>query len=157
MIQVSLPGRDQTLELGYLLLDGNGTLTIDGMLLGGIKERIEILKEKFSIYLLTADTFGSGEEVAQNLGIDYFKVSPVSGAGDKRDFMHNLGARHCVAIGNGFNDMLMLEQAGLSIIVVGKEGCSGKALARTDIVVNDICDALDLLINPLRLVATLRG
>jgi hypothetical protein len=33
MLKVSLPGRDQTLELESLLLDQNGTITLDGTLL----------------------------------------------------------------------------------------------------------------------------
>gem|GEM_PF-3702367 len=40
--------------------------------------------------------------------------------------------------------------------MVGKEGCYSKALFYADIVVNDIIDAMDLLINPNRLKATLQ-
>ena len=45
MIQVTLPGRDITLTLHNLLLDLNGTITVDGTLVDGVKERIEFLKE----------------------------------------------------------------------------------------------------------------
>ena len=41
------------LKVHHLLLDVNGTLSVDGQLIPGIKERIETLQEKLIIYLLT--------------------------------------------------------------------------------------------------------
>ncbi|MGE5390753.1 MAG: HAD family hydrolase [Deltaproteobacteria bacterium] len=157
MLKISLPGREQTLELENLLLDQNGTITEDGVLLPGVAERVAKLRENMTIYLLTADTFGSAAAVAEHLEISLFKVSPEQGGADKKDFLMNLDAAKTAAIGNGFNDALMLEEAALSIAVIGPEGCAVSALKKADIVVNDINDALDLFINPLRLVATLRA
>ena len=62
-----------------------------------------------------------------------------------------------MAIGNGNNDREMLEGAGISVAVLGKEGCSAKTLAVADILVPSIEDGLDLLLKPHRLKATLRG
>jgi len=157
MIQISVPGRAKTLDLKYLLLDLNGTLTVGGVLPPGVKERVELLKNKLDVYLLTADTFGSGKEVAEELGIEIFKVNNIKGADDKKDFLIGLEAEKTVAIGNGYNDVLMLENAGLSMVIIGGEGCCVQALMRADIAVNNIIDALDLLMNPLRIVATLRA
>lgn len=155
MIRVSIPGR-VVLELHHLLLDMNGTLTVDGVLPEGVKERLEYLKSKLNVYLLTADTFGSGAQVAAELGIEVFVVSPVNGGKDKRDFLAALEPRGVVAVGNGANDAEMLAAAELSIAVIGREGCATAALHQADIAVTNINDALDLLVNPLRLVATLR-
>lgn len=157
MLKVSLPGRDQVLELENLLLDQNGTLTEDGVLLPGVAEQIAVLRNHLSIYLLTADTFGSAAEVADQLAISLFKVSPEQGGPDKKDFLLNLDADRTAAVGNGYNDALMLEEAAVSIAVIGPEGCAVAALRKADIVVTNINDALDLFINPLRLVATLRA
>lgn len=157
MIQVSLPGRNRTLKLYHLLLDMNGTLTKDGVLPAGVQERIELLRSQLEIYLLTADTFGSAAQVAKTLGIPLCKVSGEHGGLDKRDYLRTLEASHTVAIGNGYNDAMMLEEAALSIAVVGGEGCSRAALSQADIVVTSIVDGLDLLLNPLRLIATLRA
>lgn len=157
MIQISLPGRNKTLDLNNLILDMNGTLTTDGVLPEGVQERIELLKTKLKVYLLTADTFGSGKDVAEKLGIDLFKVSDEQGGVDKKDFLHSQKAEKTVAIGNGYNDMLMLEDAGLSIVVIGREGCCAQAIIKADIAVTNIIDALDLLLNPLRIVATMRA
>lgn len=157
MIDLSLPGRDLELKIRHLMLDVNGTLTVDGLLIPGVKERIELLKEHLEIYLLTADTFGRGAEVAAELGTKFERVNTYEGGLDKRYFLLNLGKENVAAIGNGYNDIYMLEEAILGIAVIGQEGCSVEAIRRADIVVNDINDALDLLLNPKRLVATLRA
>lgn len=157
MLQVLLPGRNKMLELKNLVLDINGTLTLDGEIIAGVSERLQVLKSSFDIYLLTADTFGRAEQVAGQLDLELFRVDAEQGGIDKKDFLDNLGPDDCVAIGNGFNDMYMLEDAALAIAVIGPEGCSIQALNRADIAVGHIHDALDLLIHPQRLIATLRA
>lgn len=157
MIAVDIPGRSQNLEITTLLLDLNGTLTFDGLIIDGVAERVKRLQEKLNIYLLTADTFGYGAQVAAELNIEFYKVSYEDGYIDKKDFLHRFTASNVAAIGNGFNDFSMLEEAGLSIIIIGPEGCSVKALTKADIAVNNINDALDLLLNPMRIRATLRS
>jgi len=146
-----------SLELKKLILDLNGTLTVDGILIAGIKARLDILKENLEIFLLTSDTLGCGAIVAEELGIPIFKVGREQGGDDKLDFLNTLGADETIAIGNGFNDRLILEHAALSIAVIGGEGCAVQALIKADIAVKDILDALDLLLNPLRIVATIRA
>lgn len=155
MLQISIPGRGN-IELHYLLLDMNGTLTVDGLLSEGVRERVELIKTKLKVFLLTADTFGTGARVADELGIEIFVVSPDNGTKDKADFTSALEPQGVAAIGNGANDADMLGLVSLAIAIIGREGCSLAALRQADIAVNDINDALDLLINPLRLVATLR-
>lgn len=156
MIAVNIPGR-RNLEITTLLLDLNGTLTNDGHIIEGVAERVKRLQEKVNIYLLTADTFGYGAQVAAELKIEFIKVSPEDGNKDKNDFLHRFTPNNVVAVGNGFNDRSMLAEAGLSIIVIGPEGCSVQALTRADIAVTNINDALDLLLNPMRIRATLRA
>jgi soluble P-type ATPase len=51
----------------------------------------------------------------------------------------------------------MLEESILGIAVIQKEGASAKTVAAADIVVTSITDALELVLNPLRIAATLRG
>lgn len=157
MIAISLPGRGLTLEIFHLLLDVNGTLTVDGGLIPGVKERIELLKDKLVVHLLTADTFGRGAEAAAELGTRFKRVDPNQGGLDKKGFLIELGKEKVAAIGNGYNDIYMLEDAALGIAVIGREGCSAEAIKRADIVVNNINDALDLLLNTKRIVATLRA
>ncbi|MNP86706.1 hypothetical protein D3C76_1871070 [compost metagenome] len=61
-----------------------------------------------------------------------------------------------VAIGNGGNDRHMLQKAALSIAVIGPEGASSIALGAADLVALDILSALDMLISPQRIVASLQ-
>ena len=157
MIKISIPGRQITLVLENLLLDLNGTLAVDGILIDGVKDRIEILKEKLKIYIITADTYGAGRDIAKELEVELLKVNQDNGAQDKLDIINTLQAENSVAIGNGYNDRLMLANAGLSIIVLQAEGCSMEAMQAADIAVKSITDALDLLICPLRVIATLRA
>ena len=62
-----------------------------------------------------------------------------------------------MAIGNGRNDMGMLVDASLGIVVLGPEGTSSEALRAADVVALNVLDALDLLVYPDRLKATLRS
>jgi soluble P-type ATPase len=61
-----------------------------------------------------------------------------------------------VAIGNGANDAAMLSTAALGIAVLGPEGTARESIEAADVVVTSIEIGLDLLLNPRRLVATLR-
>jgi len=50
----------------------------------------------------------------------------------------------------------MLRAAALGVAVVGPEGMAGKLAAAADVVVVRVEDALDLVLRPGRLAATLR-
>jgi soluble P-type ATPase len=50
----------------------------------------------------------------------------------------------------------MLQAAALGIAVLGPEGLAAEAWQAADVVMASIHDALDLLLHPRRLVATLR-
>jgi soluble P-type ATPase len=60
------------------------------------------------------------------------------------------------ALGNGANDEKLLARAALSLCVLGEEGAAGAALRAADMVVRSPVEALDALLDPLRLVSTLR-
>lgn len=157
MLKISLPGREKSLELHKLVLDLNGTLTTDGVIVDGVQKRIELLKNELPIYLLTSDTLGTGTIIADELGIELFRVSAKHGRVDKQDYINTINADQIAVIGNGYNDVSMFEAAALSIAIIGREGCCGELLNKADIVVNNVLDALDLFITPLRIKATLRG
>jgi len=101
----------------------------------------------------TADTFGTAKNALARLPID---VRMVQTGHDKVRLVDGLGADHVVAIGNGRNDIGMIRKVALGIAVVGPEGAAGVLLREADVVVHDIRCALDLLLRPLRLKATLR-
>ena len=152
-VDVAVPGREP-LHLRHLLLDVNGTLTRRGVLLPGVAERVRKLTGDLDVRLLTADTFGTLDTVRAELaGIPAERVT--QGA-DKAAVASRVGAAACAAIGNGANDGPMLTAAGLGIAVLGPEGASPPTLLAADVVCGAITDALDLLLDPRLLTATLR-
>jgi soluble P-type ATPase len=62
-----------------------------------------------------------------------------------------------LAVGNGRNDVLLLEKAALGICVVQLEGAAVISMQAADMVCVDINDALDLLLRSHRMTATLRN
>lgn len=61
------------------------------------------------------------------------------------------------AVGNGFNDIPMFGATDLSVAVLEREGLCASLLLRADVLVTSPVDALDLLLCPDRLRATLRS
>ena len=155
MLVISIPGRG-ALRLEYLVLDLNGTLTLDGVLIAGVAERLERLREQLRVYLLTADTRGTASKLASDLMVTLKRIESSAESEHKRAFVTELGETEVAAIGNGANDGGMLKAAALGIAVLGPEGLATSALSVADIVVPGITEALDLLLVPNRLIATLR-
>lgn len=155
MISLDIPGVG-AYEWSHLVLDVNGTLSTDGVLIPGVAERLQELGSSLAIHLLTANTRGTAGEIAAHLGVGWELIQAGQEAEQKRRFVASLGAANVVAIGNGRNDALMLAEAGLGIAVLGVEGTAAKTLLAADIVARDINEALDLLRTPQRILATLR-
>jgi soluble P-type ATPase len=156
MLEIEIPGYG-TLHLEHLVLDYNGTLACDGELLAGVRERLEALSGRLHIHILTADTFGKARAQLVGMPCDLSILSVDEQDSRKRDYVQALGAKAAVCIGNGRNDRLMLQEAGLGIAVVQGEGAAVQTALAADVLAPDILIALDLLIHPLRLVATLRS
>lgn len=155
MIEVNIPGMG-TLHLKHLVLDYNGTIAFDGNLIRGIEEKINQLADDLKIHIITADTFGTVNQKCRNIKGKMKVLTTDNGSLEKEEFVDSLGAENVVAVGNGINDSLMLKKAALGIVVIGSEGAAQKTIKEADIVVKDIHNALGLLSNRLRLIATLR-
>lgn len=155
MISVNIPGRG-LLNLEVLVLDYNGTLALDGKMLTTVAESIQALAKQLEIHILTSDTYGTVVRSCKGLPVEVKVLESPEHNKEKAAYLSRLGTREIVAVGNGVNDRLMLEHAHLGITVIGPEGCSARTLLASDIVVNKIEDAFGLLLNPQRLVATLR-
>jgi P-type E1-E2 ATPase len=156
LLEVDVPGW-RRLRLDELVLDVNGTLTSDGVLLPGTRERVAAVRSILEVRLLSADTFGRLDSIAAELGVTAQRLaSGEPEALQKARVVQELGAERTIAIGNGANDVGMLEEGALGIAVLGPEGLAVPALLAADVLVASIEDALDLLLNPRRLIATLR-
>ncbi len=155
MITVDAPGWG-SFPIRHLLLDLNGTLALDGVFISGVEERILELSKKLDIHILTADTFGNGARICHGLPVTLHVIPERDQIQAKGKYLKGLPLK-TVAIGNGRNDMEMLAEAALGIAVMGPEGTSTEALRAADVVVMSINDALDVLLHPERLKATLRS
>ena len=155
MIKIEIPGRD-TLNIEQLVLDYNGTIAEDGNLINGVEERLARIRDSVEIYILTADTYGTVRSQCEHMEI-HVETFPRAGAAEcKLEIVKSLG-ENTMCIGNGFNDVLMFDQADLSVAVIEKEGLYAGLLNHADVVTTSILDALDLLLHTDRLRATLRS
>ena len=156
MLTIDIPGY-QTLQLDHLVLDFNGTLACDGQLISGVRQRLELLAGQLQTHIITADTFGGVAAAVTDIPCRLSIIPPKAQDQAKLDYLQQLGAQRTAAIGNGRNDRLMLAGAGLGITVLQEEGAASATILAADLVTRDILAALDLLLHPGRLVATLRN
>ncbi len=155
MIELTIPGRGQV-QLEHLVCDVNGTLAVDGQLQEGLPRLLNRLRDRLKLHLLTADTHGKQDFIDRQLNIVAVRISPGQEASQKAEYVRQLGAEKVVAIGQGANDAEMLQAAGLGICVLSVEGTATQTLLASDLVAANIFEALNLLENPLRIVASLR-
>ncbi len=156
MISVDIPGY-RSIRLAHLVMDYNGTLAVDGEIEPGVAPVLERLAAHLKIHVVTADTFGLAAERLAASPVELSVLPPGGQDVAKRDYIVNLGKAETAAVGNGRNDRLMLQQAGLGIAVILDEGAAFETLAAADVVCRGILPALELLVHPLRLTATLRA
>jgi soluble P-type ATPase len=138
---------------GHLVLDFTGTLSENGTLLPGVAERLQRLAADLQITVLTADTFGTVEREMADLPV---VVRIIADGREKAGIVAGMGPDEVLAVGNGRNDIPMMDVAGIGIAVLGPEGSAAGLLQAADVVTRDINEALDLVLNPLRMKATLR-
>jgi soluble P-type ATPase len=151
---IAVPGWG-SVELENIVLDLNGTLTESGDFIPGVVNYLEKLKaEGFKIYILSGDTRGTLEHVFP----DSLEIEPVvtRTAREKRTFVELIGAEHTVCVGNGNIDVEMFKVARLSICTIQAEGATIQAMLQADIVVTHIKHALEILLDPEKMIATLR-
>lgn len=93
-VHVAVPGDDE-LDLECLVLDVNGTLSDRGEPIPTAVRLLGSLRERLELHVLSADTFGTAQTLAAELGAEYRRI--VNGA-DKRDYVNALGAQRSVAV-----------------------------------------------------------
>ncbi|WP_048152424.1 HAD family hydrolase [Palaeococcus ferrophilus] len=139
------------LEAKTVVFDLNGTLGESGKMGEEVRHLMERLTDRYTVVVLSADTFGTLEEELKGLPV---KVERVSSGEEKLE--KALEYAPYIGVGNGNNDVPMLENAELAFCVIGKEGATVDALLASDIVVTDVRDAIAMLLDEKKLIATLR-
>jgi P-type E1-E2 ATPase len=155
MIEIDVPGF-RTFRFRNLVLDVNGTIAKDGELIEGVAGLLKELQLKLNLHLITADTHGKQAEIDRMLGMKAVAIPRTDQAQTKLHYVEQLGADEVAAIGNGANDAAMLGRAALGIAIIGSEGAAVEAVLNAKVVAPDIRAALEMLLYPKRLIATLR-
>lgn len=146
----------KNIEILNIVCDYNGTIAKDGIVLPQVKALFQELSKQYKVFVITADTFGSVASQLEGFGVSIKILSSTDHTNEKAEFIKELGEENSIAIGNGNNDALMIKNAGIGIAVLGDEGCAKETLMNADIVCKDSIDALELILQPKRLIATLR-
>ncbi len=155
MIEFQVPGMGKV-EIKNVVFDLNGTLSMNGTISQDVEKKIRQLSQRVNVFILSSDTRGNLKELAEKLGVNYRRVSSSPESAAKEKFVEELGSENTIAVGNGKNDELMLKKAKLGIAVVGEEGACSSAILNADIIVINPLHALELIMDPQKIVATLR-
>lgn len=148
-----MPGVGE-LELNTIIFDLNGTLAVHGKVPQEAFEQIQKLKDiGFTCVLFSGDQRGNAQKLAQELGIEFISTRDTDA---KRQAAQKYPKEHTVAIGNGRIDIGVFENAKVRIGTLQAEGIHTAILPYIDILVPSIIDALDLLLDPDSLAATMR-
>jgi soluble P-type ATPase len=155
VLEIDIPGFG-LVRLQHLVSDFTGTLSVNGQLLPGVDVRLNRLAELMKIHILTADTFGKAQVELKGINCDIHILTGENHDVQKEEFTIKLGANGVVSFGNGNNDRRMLRTARIGVAVSEGEGCAVDAIMASNIHVRSAVESLDLLLNPKRLMATLR-
>lgn len=140
-----------------MVLDYNGTLAVDGELVPGVVEDLAELSAALQIHVITADTFGMAAKHLAAVSCHLSILDSGRQEVEKQRYVRSLGGLQTAAMGNGRNDRLMLQEAVLGVAVILEEGAAVEAFCAADVACVGIRNALQLLMKPLRLTATLRS
>lgn len=153
---INIPGFKQ-IEIKNLVLDYNGTIANNGILIEGVEPLINKLAKNIQVYVITADTFGTVEAQLKNTNCKVLKITNKNQSQQKLDLVLKLNSSNTVAFGNGRNDELMLKEAVIGIGILESEGIYSKNILSADIICKHITNAFELLLTPNKLIATLRN
>jgi len=155
MFEKDIPGFGPV-RLEHLVSDFTGTLSMDGRLLPGVRERLNAIATFMKIHILTADTFGMAKAELVAIPCDIIILTGDNHDLQKEAYVQNLDAQTVLAMGNGNNDRGMLKAARVGVAISQGEGCAVDALFAANLLVTSADIGLDLLLHPNRLKASLR-
>ena len=154
MIHIHRPGQEP-FEIDFILLDFEGTLASDCRVHSKVKDKINLLSKRTRIYILTKEEKERVEEILKKVKAEIIYVTEGESSQKKLELLRQLGPTRTVAVGNGTDDGSVMEEAALSLCVIGKEGASSEAVKNANVVFTNVLDVLDFLLKPLRQKATL--
>ncbi|WP_284246223.1 hypothetical protein [Thalassotalea insulae] len=152
---MNIPNREK-IKISNVILDFNGTIAVDGKLIGGVANKINNLSAIINFVVVTADTYGTVEQELAGVDCKIINLSKSKEFKSKLDVLNFLGKEQTICVGNGFNDRIVLKESVLGISILQEEGLSLEALIASDFVCKSIIDVFSCIENPYRIKATLR-
>lgn len=157
-IHVDIPGFGKR-HIRIAVSDYTGTHSFGGKIAPDVRTKLKQLVTLVDLHIVTADSFGTAESELAGIAIPY-KLRTDRHDVEKATYIRQFDLQQVAAFGNGNNDRLMLaavkEAGGLAIAVDNGEGCAMDAMRNANLFVTGAGNAIDLLLDPVRLKATLR-
>jgi soluble P-type ATPase len=157
-ISINIPGFGQR-HIRVVVSDYTGTHSFGGAIQPDVKRKLRELVTLVDLHIVTADSFGTAERELAGIATPYMLRTSALDV-EKAAYVSQFNLPHVAAFGNGNNDRLMLqavkEAGGLAIAVDNGEGCAMDAMRNADLFVVGAANAIGLLLDPVRLKATLR-
>lgn len=152
-MKYKVPGVGE-IEIKDIVLDLNGTLSVNGKIPNGVKKKLQKLdKMGISITLFTGDQRGTADRLCKEYGISFIRT--VDGK-EKEKAMEIFDKDTTAAIGNARIDIGTFKNSRVSVATLQAEGIHADILKNVDVVVPSIDDALDFFIDPNTFAATMR-
>jgi soluble P-type ATPase len=157
--RVEIPGFGER-EIRTIISDFAGTLSTSGKVLPEVREKLIRLAELVDIHIVTADTFGTASRELEGVPMTLRILDAGREHEQKAVYASRHHPKYVAAMGNGNNDRLLLvrvkEAGGLAIAVENGDGCAMETLLQGHVFIHGAANALDLLLEPLRILGTLR-
>lgn len=146
-------------SIHFVVSDYTGTHACGGSIETDVKHKLRQLNSLVDLHVVTADSYGTAEKELAGITKPHLLQTGRHDI-EKADYVSQFKLEHVAAFGNGNNDRLMLkavkEGGGVAIAVDNGEGCATDAIWNANLFVTGAGNALDLLLDPVRLKATLR-
>lgn len=157
-ILIDIPGFGQK-EIRQIVSDYSGTLSSQGTLVPGVRERLIKLLELIDLHVVTSDSFGTAARELEGIVQPHILIGTRHDI-EKDEFVRSFDLSRVAAFGNGNNDRLLLkavkEGGGLAVAVDNGEGCAVDALLNANLFIVGAANALNLLLETRSCKATLR-
>jgi soluble P-type ATPase len=93
MIRIEIPD-SQILKIEHLVLDFNGTLAIDGCLIDGITDVLDLLSNQVVCHILTADTYNTVFSQIKKHRYQVVVIPPSGQDQFKAEYVRKLGSNN---------------------------------------------------------------
>ncbi len=90
MLEVDIPGFG-LVKLEHLVSDFTGTLSVDGKLIPGVKDRLNAIAKFMTLHILTADTFGKAREELQGINCKVHILTGENHDVQKEEYVKKIG------------------------------------------------------------------